>query len=128
MIAIGTATAALLKELGFSSLVPEDETAEGVVDILKSINIKNALYLHSSRARDVISHYLKSNHIACFQAPLYDTVMQKIQPVPSLDSFDEIVFTSPSTVDAFLEIFKQLPHNKTLTAIGPITRSYLLAK
>lgn len=125
MIAVGKATAALLKEFGFSCLLPENETAEGVVDILKSINIKNALYLHSSRARDVIGRYLKINNITCVQAPLYDTVIQQTVPIPSLDLFDEIVFTSPSTVDAFLEIFKQLPQNKILTPIGPITKRQL---
>jgi uroporphyrinogen-III synthase len=39
--------------------------------------------------------------------------------------FDEIVFTSPSTVAAFKEIFGALPRGKKLVAIGPITEEAL---
>jgi uroporphyrinogen-III synthase len=62
-----------------------------------------------------------------FQAcDLYDTVSQEICPKPDLDQVDEIVFTSPSTVKAFVEIFGGLPRGKKCLAIGPITQQALL--
>ena len=56
---------------------------------------------------------------------LYDTISQVIQPKPNLDHVDEIVFTSPSTVKAFIEIFGVLPRGKKCLAIGPITEQAL---
>jgi uroporphyrinogen-III synthase len=56
---------------------------------------------------------------------LYDTVTQKLEPKPDLNHVQEIVFTSPSTVLAFLEIFGALPKGKKLIAIGPITQQQL---
>jgi uroporphyrinogen-III synthase len=56
---------------------------------------------------------------------LYDTVPQKLEPIPDLNAIDEIVFTSPSTVRAFVEIFRHIPQDKTLTCLGPITQEEL---
>jgi uroporphyrinogen-III synthase len=56
---------------------------------------------------------------------LYETVAQRVEPVPDLRLFDEIVFTSPSTVDAFFEIFGHIPSGKKIVAIGPVTADRL---
>jgi uroporphyrinogen-III synthase len=45
--------------------------------------------------------------------------------VPNLAAFDEIVFTSPSTIEAFLAIFGALPRDKILTPVGPVTEAAL---
>ena len=76
---------------------------------------------HSKRARPALSDYFKQHHIPFFALDLYDTIFQKLEPVPNLDDFDEILFTSPSTVEGFLRIYGQLPIHKKLTSIGPIT-------
>jgi len=56
---------------------------------------------------------------------LYRTVFQRPDPVPSLEEMEEIVFTSPSTVEAFLQIYGQIPKNIKITAIGPVTQNVL---
>ena len=62
------------------------------------------------------------------ECALYDTVTYLPTPQLNLVEFDEIIFTSPSTVDAFVEIFRELPSDINLIAIGPITEDYLSEK
>jgi uroporphyrinogen-III synthase len=53
-------------------------------------------------------------------------VIQKLEPIPSLASIREIIFTSPSTVEGFFDIFKGEPlENKKLNCIGPVTENAL---
>lgn len=127
ILAIGEATAALLREKGIEPLVAPEATQEGVMALLDVLDLSgaNLLWPRSDRSRNDLALYLKQKNIPFRAIDLYRTVFQKPEPVPSLDDFDEIVFTSPSTVDGFLQIYGKLPRNKKLTAIGPVTRSYI---
>ncbi|MDR3624193.1 MAG: uroporphyrinogen-III synthase [Chlamydiales bacterium] len=128
LICIGMATQNALFEYGFNGIVAKKETAEGVIELLQEcLSNDNVLYLHSSCARVVIREFLKERGIQHFSQPIYDTELLFPKELPSLDEFEEIVFTSPSTVDAFLKIFKVFPKNISLLAIGPITKLYLEA-
>lgn len=122
-IAIGHATAKELFQLGISSMIPSNATQEGVIALLETMSLENSLlfYPRSKLARPHLANYLQKRSISTCMFDLYDTVCQKLEPVPNLDLFDEIVFTSPSTVDGFLRIFGKLPRDKKLTAIGPVT-------
>jgi uroporphyrinogen-III synthase len=124
ILAIGTVTAAHLAAHAIDPThVAEDETQEGMIELFKAQDLQNAylFYPRSSLARKVLDEYLQTRHVRCSACSLYDTVPQCLEPVPVLEDFDEIVFTSPSTVDAFLRIYDNLPKNIKLTAIGPIT-------
>lgn len=125
LISVGKITAKVLSSYGLSSLICENETAEGIISVLSTISTPYVLYLHSKRARALILDYLIKEKIKHFAAPLYNTLSNFPSPIPTLSEYQEIVFTSPSTVDSFLELFTTFPHNVKLTAIGPITRSYL---
>ena len=57
--------------------------------------------------------------------PIYDTRTVQPKVVPDLTKVDEIVFTSPSTVKAFLDVFSEIPQDKKLTTIGPVTEQAL---
>jgi uroporphyrinogen-III synthase len=120
VIAIGEATAKNLP----NPIIAPVATQEGIIALLKTMDLKGAriCYPKSKRARPLLSNYLKNG----FTVDLYDTLLQKPEPVPNLDDFDEIVFTSPSTVEGFLEIFGELPKAKHLVFIGPITEKRAL--
>lgn len=126
-IAIGEATAAAIRLKGSVPLVAPQATQEGVVEFLAGLDLREAfLFLPRSRlARNTLTEYLDRSRIHYFALDLYDTVFQKPEPVPNLDEFDEIVFTSPSTVEGFLKIFGKLPRDKKLTSIGPVTKKCL---
>lgn len=128
IIAVGSATARLLKEnQAFQVIVAAKETAEGVVEELMHLSLDKAcvMWPHSAKARSVILDFLQQQRISHAHLVLYDTMTLRPDPIPSLEAFKEIVFTSPSTVDAFMEIFGKFPQHSKLTCIGPITESYL---
>jgi uroporphyrinogen-III synthase len=125
--AIGSSTAAALVALGIGAVVAPVATQEGMIELLETLDLRNALvgWPRSSRARSVLADYLKRKEIAFLGIDLYETIAQKLDPVPDLRTFDEIVFTSPSTVDAFLEIFGAIPWEKKIVSLGPITMDRL---
>lgn len=124
ILAIGKITALYLTHHGVQpDRIAKEETQEGVVELLQLEDLTRAYVLipRSAQARLVLTNYLRDQQIRFKTCDLYDTVTQRLEPVPHLALIDEIVFTSPSTVRAFLEIFGRVPPGKKMTAIGPIT-------
>jgi uroporphyrinogen-III synthase len=124
LIAIGASTAHALKShFRVPDHIAEHETQEGLIALLKSLSLDQAYFFlpRSSLSRPHLLTFLQKKKIRCLAVDLYDTLLQKLEPIPDLSSIDEIVFTSPSTVRGFLQIFGHLPKDKQLRAIGPIT-------
>jgi uroporphyrinogen-III synthase len=123
LLAIGQKTARLLP----GALVAKNETQEGMVELLSSLNLQKSfiLYPRSNLARDVLKKYLEEQEICHEVWDLYTTVFQKPLPEPDFSLIDEIVFTSPSTVRAFIAAFGQIPQGKKLSCIGPVTSAEL---
>ena len=119
-IAIGPATASLLQQ----PLIAPFATQEGVIALLDTLDLSCAYLLlpRSSRARPRLTNYLQRRGIDFLAFDLYQTVPCDPGPLPE---FDEIVFTSPSTVEAFLQLHGSIPRAKKVTAIGPVTKSAL---
>lgn len=127
-IAVGRVTAYHLEQLGiFPSIIASDETAEGIVEELKKLDLKEChlFWPHSAKSRTVISDYLEEQKIIYSACIFYAPKNQENKNVPNLNDFDEIIFTSPSTVEAFFEIFGHVPQHIKLTAVGPITEKAL---
>ncbi len=129
-LAVGQVTAKYLKECGIHAIIPLEETAEGVIHELQQLPLTQAyiFWPHSSQARPVIKDFLDHQGICHQTCILYDSLPHLPGERPALDTFDEIVFTSPSTIAAFLEIFGQFPPHLHFTSIGPITARYLEAR
>lgn len=126
IFAIGEATAHELSRYSLSaSKIAKTETAEGVIDLLKEETQSDICYFwpHSSKSRPVIRNFFKENGLRFVECELYDTEVNDQDPLPDLGNVDEIFFTSPSTVEAFIKLFGILPRNKVLSAIGPITQA-----
>ncbi len=124
IVAIGEATAALIRSRGIAPLVAPSATQEGVIALLQTLDLSKAhiVWPRSVLSREALILYMEAQSIRYTALNLYETVLQQPYPPPPLDLFDEIVFTSPSTVDGFLAIYGKLPPDKILTAIGPITQ------
>jgi uroporphyrinogen-III synthase len=127
LIAIGPGTAEVIENLGFECLVAPEATQEGVIALLETIEDPEScfLYLRSKIARDLLKTYLRRRR--GLTVDLYDTIFQKPLPVPSLEEFGAIVFTSPSTVDAYLQIYGKVPKHVQVIPIGPVTKRRLEA-
>lgn len=127
-IAVGKKTATCLHELGCTKIsTATEETQEGVIELLAPLNLEECYFLfpHSSKARKNLLFFLQKREVRHQAFPLYDTYTCQSSPLPSLDEIDEILFTSPSTVHAFLTLFGKLPHDKCLRCVGKITEEAL---
>lgn len=123
IITVGKATAELAKAYGADPLIAEEETAEGVVKIIQTLSLDKAHFFwpHSSLSRPLIENALKEKN-ACFTSCiLYDTSPIKDVELPCLSDFQEILFSSPSTVAAFFSCYPSPPPHLQLTPIGKIT-------
>lgn len=126
VIAIGPKTAEKLKERGVVAVCPAEHTQEGLIALLETMQFEEKpsfFYPRSSIARPLLAEYLARWRTCVID--LYETHFQCLEPVPDLADFERIVFTSPSTVQGFLKIYGELPKDKELVAIGPITESAL---
>lgn len=131
IIVVGKVTASYLHQINIFPRIARNETAEGILEVLESQDLQETFFFwpHSAQSRSVIADYFKAQtHASLTECLLYDTSPLEQSFKPNLNSIDEIVFTSPSTVDAFQLIFGHLPKDKQLTAIGPITEAYLMQK
>ncbi len=128
VVAIGSVTAATLEKQKIApDWIAEEETQEGIIALMQSKNLQGTHFLlpRSSRARPVLLHYFNQIGIRYTAFDLYDTHFQKIEPFPNLNEIEEIVFTSPSTVEAFHQICPVIPEHIKCTPIGSITESVL---
>jgi uroporphyrinogen-III synthase len=121
VIAIGESTAGAAMRRGCQPLIAPAATQEGVmalVDALRGV----FCWPKSQLARSALVDHCRLQRIRLYPIDLYTTILQHLKPEPDLSLFDEIVFTSPSTVEGFIQIFGALPQDKRLTAIGPVTQ------
>lgn len=128
VIALGRTTASRLDLQGHPpTYIAEEESQEGVISLMRPMDLNNAYVFlpRSSLARHTLENFLIEQQVRHQICDLYDTVAQKIEPLPDLEKIDEIVFTSPSTVRAFLEVFSFIPKDKTLTCLGLVTQEEL---
>ncbi len=134
-VSIGEATS---KQLECHGVIPNvaplytatESTQEGVMVLLEQMAIPQEAYFfypRSNLARPFLAKYLQQKGWQVEILDLYETKFQKLEPVPDLAEFEEIIFTSPSTVEGFLRIYGKIPSGKRLKAIGPITAAALAA-
>src|SRR3569832_921488 len=124
IFAFGQGTEEVLKRSGHQcAAVAVPETQEGMIKLLQNRSLENSylFYPRSCSARPLLAHYLRDSGLKHQVCDLYQTVSLNPDPLPDLTQFEEIVFTSPSTVRAFFQLYPRLPQGIKLTAIGPIT-------
>lgn len=125
-ITVGTATSQILEKKGIGvDHTAFLQTGEGIVHVLQGLELQTAhlFFPRSALSRDVIPRYCAEQQILLTTLDLYDTVPSGI-PLPDLTGFDQIVFTSPSTVHAFFAYGKE-PPREICWPIGPITAKAL---
>ena len=122
-VSVGSATTELLGQRGILvDYTASVQTAEGVVEVLKGLDLQKAhlFFPRSARAREVIPHYCAAQKIQMTALDLYDTQFSGL-PLPDLADFDQIVFTSPSVVHAFFACVSTYPQLDICFPIGPVT-------
>jgi uroporphyrinogen III methyltransferase / synthase len=128
IIPIGKATAILLESKGvMPDFLPESYTSEGIVEVLKGIEVKGRKFLlpRAEEARDVIDEYITGHGGMCDVVPVYRTGVPE-NPLPLSERPDIVTFTSSSTVNNFITLYGSDTLDGVLVAsIGPITTDTL---
>jgi len=125
-IAIGKATAKLIKDLGGTvAYIPKNFYAKTLTeDIVRKFKNKKILYLRPKVVSFDSKRFLASQHIVLDEEVIYETVCihytQKDRPQKNAI----IIFTSPSTIDCF---FKNFTWDESYHAvvIGEVTKKHL---
>ncbi len=124
VLAVGKRTAAALRKKGIGEVqVAVEETQEGIIHLLALEELEKAYILlpQSALARPTLAATLRVRRVRHQVCPLYDTKTRWPEKKPDLKNFDEVCFTSPSTVRAFQAVFGKVPKGMKVSAIGPIT-------
>lgn len=122
--AIGNSTKNRLLDFGIiADLVPKKESSEGLVTEFKNLDIKGKrIFLPRSDISDKgLEKACKRLGAKITTSFAYKNVMPKDLPDLNLDYFDEIMFTSPSTVRNFKRRYKKVPKNVKVRCIGDVT-------
>ncbi|MDL2271044.1 uroporphyrinogen-III synthase [Methanobrevibacter sp. OttesenSCG-928-I08] len=139
---IGKKTAEIAKKFNYNvDLIPEDYTAEGLLESFENINIENKFIgiPRTFSARDVLPEGLKKQNAVILLAEAYQSLLPRdIVRIELLidkirfNEIDGIIFTSPLTVTNLFkvavdkeEIAKKLSEDIITVAIGPITSKEL---
>ena len=126
--AIGPGTAAALRHHGvIADVVPEEFTAEGLLDALTDQPVERVLVARAAEARNVLVDGLRERGAEVDVLPLYETVAESLseEQRAAAGQADYVTFTSSSTVKFFLEAVGGEPPQGRIVSIGPITSTTL---
>jgi hydroxymethylbilane synthase len=122
VMAIGEATGKeVFSSFGITPLIAKEATQEGVISLLETLNIEQLFWPRSEGARGVITDWAEKRGVSLFAPVWYKTVTREKIPSISLKNVEELFFTSPSTVEAYLFHFGTFDGTKTVRSIGPVT-------
>jgi uroporphyrinogen-III synthase len=131
--AIGPKTAASLEARGVTlDFVPEEYVAEAILPGLGDLRGRWVLLPRAEIARKALPEAIVAAGGVAHEIAVYQTLPTEPDPdgLAALKSgVDAVTFTSPSTVENFVEIVRrtglnpvQLPKNPLIACIGPITQ------
>ena len=137
--AVGTKTAEAVKFQGIKvDIIPDKFSAEGLLEVLSGEDLKDKKVLipASENSRDFLMNGLRERGAEVVFVPIYKSVTRKVSEDDEMFNLikkskpDVFVFTSPSSVRGFLEIFsiESFPHYFSgcrVIAIGNVTENYL---
>jgi uroporphyrinogen III methyltransferase / synthase len=121
--AIGKTTATRLKEFGITAdMVPQNESSAGLLENFSKLDMKDQKILlpQSEIASDELSDGLEKMQAVITKVPVYKTIDIEPESV-DFDHIDQILFTSGSTVRAFVKHFGQVPENIISYGLGQPT-------
>ena len=122
--AVGNSTKNRLLASGIiADLVPKKESSEGLIEALKELGVRGReIFLPRSDISDKnLKRGLEKLGAEVVESFAYKNVMPDDLPDLDLIFFDEIMFTSPSTVRNFKKRYKHVPKTVRIRCIGDVT-------
>lgn len=119
-LCVGNKTRSFLEKKGFT-VIENTDYAEELIQIIESKYKTNSFtFFCGNIRRNTIPTFFQQNKIAYNETIVYET---KLKPHKIKESFDAVLFYSPSGVNSFLE--KNTLENKTCFCIGTTTAKAL---
>ena len=87
--------------------------------------VPTVLYPCSSLSPDTIPEALFKMRYNVYKWTVYNNVLPSHPRRVNLNHFKRIVFTSPSTIDHFIQLYGKLPENVEFITRGPVTQAHL---
>ncbi|MBK5720644.1 uroporphyrinogen-III C-methyltransferase [Dysgonomonas sp. Marseille-P4677] len=128
VFSIGNTTSNELLKYGIiADFKAQIEDSEGVVQLFKDNDIKGCVLVpRSDLALEIIPRGLREIGLSVVSVIAYRNT-KPIQPEKvDLTLIDTLVFTSPSGVDNFLDVYGKIPLNRRIVVRGRTTYNYLL--
>lgn len=124
-----TTTAELNRRMIYPDLQPEAESAEGLVQRFGECGVrgKRMLLPRSNKGLKYLPDELEKLGNQVIDLPVYRNTVRKEAKKINLAQFQKIVFSSPSGVDAFMQIYGEIPSGVQLVARGKTTETSLLS-
>lgn len=125
ILAVGASTKSALEEEGvYITYVGSDETEEGAIRMLEALDLEgaNILIPQAGITRPKLIHYLVEKSISYEVVILYDLIKERPYTEINLSKFDEVIFTTPIAVDAFFDIYDDIPAAMEVHSMGLATR------
>lgn len=124
--AVGTATAGALQDRGIQvDLIAESHTAESLFETMAAaLTLKGLKILlpQGDLARPLLGDLLRRAGALVNEVIVYRTVRPAIDPSLLSQSYDVVTFTSPSTVQHFIDLLDGKVSDETrIACIGPVT-------
>ena len=134
-ISIGDTTTEALHNAGIKDVIQvEEDNRFGIIKWFEKEKEKydeakaryeDIIYPHSSLSPEDIPLALQELGFCVKSFVAYKNVMPEHPRLVNLNHFKRIVFTSPSTIDNFIELYGKLPENTEFITRGPITQKHL---
>ncbi|MEO0260326.1 MAG: uroporphyrinogen-III synthase [candidate division WOR-3 bacterium] len=130
IISIGPETAKEIEKIGFSSIVPDEYTQEGILKIFEKLENKNKrVLILRTEGRKILKENLEKMGFYVKEMKIYEMVKEEKKKIdiflPLLKKVTDFVFTSPRLFEIFLEIGENFLKNKRIITIGKITGSFI---
>lgn len=131
VFSIGNETAKALRKEGFHvDFIPKLESQEGMIELLKELPLKGKKIFCgcSKQSRPCLNEFLQDKACTYASGVLYNTKISfDVSRRPALCDIDEVIFTSPTTVEGFRAAYQGelIPKNLILKPIGPVTEKKL---
>ena len=134
-ISIGDTTTEALHNAGIKDVIQvEEDNRFGIIKWFEkekekydevNARYEDIIYPHSSLSPEDIPLALQELGFSVKSFVAYKNVMPEHPRLVNLNHFKQIVFTSPSTIDNFIELYGKLPENTEFITRGPITQKHL---
>jgi uroporphyrinogen-III synthase len=122
--AIGQLTAAALEKRRIKvDLIPRDESSRGIAAALRRFDLKGKKILIpcSNLSRNILTEQLREQGAVVDKLVVYHNIKNEVEAI-DLSGIDEIIFSSPSTVDNFFAIYGELPERIVPIFKGEVTK------